>query len=186
LQKISYTQVCKPSELREILNLQSRNLKKNLTEHEIVQQGFVTVVHDLGLLSQLNEDYPHVIAKFDNQVIGYALIMLRKFEHTIPVLKPMFEQINLTPYKNGNLGQLSYFIMGQVCIDKAHRGKGVFAAIYKKLAATMQQHFDFIITEIAFENKRSLKAHSNVGFSIVHQYVDHDGIEWCIVIWDIG
>lgn len=183
--KVTYQRSIQLAELEQILDLQARNLKKNLDLKEISSQGFVTVVHDIDLLSKLNEDYPHVIAKSEGKVIAYALIMLRKFEATIPVLKPMFEQINLTPYHDATLGDLNYFIMGQVCIDKAYRGQGIFANLYLKLAAAMQEHYDYIITEVAFENKRSLNAHRNIGFKIVLQYEDEQGTEWCIVLLSI-
>jgi len=182
---VTYQRSIQLEELEQILDLQSRNLKKNLDSEEINSQGFVTVVHDLDLLSKLNSDYPHFIAKCEGKIIGYALVMLRKFEATIPVLKPMFKQINFTAYDEGTLGDLNYFIMGQVCVDKAHRGKGVFAGLYSKMAKTMQTHFNYIITEVAFENKRSLRAHQKIGFSLVTQYADKAGTEWCIIILKI-
>jgi hypothetical protein len=42
---VTYKKVTSNSELYEILNLQAKNLRKNLSEKERKEQGFVTVKH---------------------------------------------------------------------------------------------------------------------------------------------
>jgi len=60
---VSYTRSHTITDLQEILILQAKNLKTSLAEEEINTQGFVTVVHDLSLLQEMNEAEKHVIAK---------------------------------------------------------------------------------------------------------------------------
>ena len=90
-------------ELDEILQLQKENLPANISQNEADAEGFVTVNHDFDLLKKMNHPHQHVIAKDGEKVVGYALVMLRKWEKEIPVLIPMFEQINSTKYENGFL-----------------------------------------------------------------------------------
>lgn len=180
---VHYTTAESLQDLQQILELQAKNLPQCIDEQEMKSQGFVTVKHELELLSDMNKDYRHIIAKANGKVVGFALVMLKKFADKIPVLVPMFELIDLLQYKGKPLKECSYFVMGQICIDKAYRGQGIFNGLYQELRTQMLPHFDLVVTEIATRNIRSLKAHNKVGFSSIKRYVA-DGEEWDIVVWD--
>jgi RimJ/RimL family protein N-acetyltransferase len=47
----------------------------------------------------------------------------------------------------------------------------------------MQHKYDFVITEIATHNTRSLRAHEKVGFRLLHNYTDATD-EWDVVLWN--
>lgn len=167
-------------DLHQILDLQSRNLPTNISETEAQSEGFVTVHHDFELLKRMNEPYPHIIARDEGQIIGYALVMLRSFQQDIPVLVPMFQEIDETFYKGEKLGEANYFVMGQVCIGRSYRGQGVFAGLYREMQMQMRPHFDYIITEVDKCNARSLRAHEKVGFEKVQEY--RSGVDWVILL----
>jgi len=76
---ITYTRVRLKSELEQILALQKRNTKANLSAEEIRKEGFVTVAHSLALLEEMNTASPHIIAKDKDIVVGYALCMHSQF-----------------------------------------------------------------------------------------------------------
>ena len=57
-------------ELEQILQLQQKNLPKNLTEEEKKTEGFVTVEHSFDALKKLHNIHPHTIAKHDHKVVG--------------------------------------------------------------------------------------------------------------------
>lgn len=170
------------NELKGILELQKKNLSQNISIEELRSQGFVTVEHDLDLLSRMNTPFQHVIAKDGETVIGYALVMLRKWKKEIPVLVDMFDQIDSVEYQQKILGQARYFIMGQICIDKAYRGQGIFAGLYQEIQKRMKDDFDYIITEIASRNHRSLRAHQKVGFKTIKTYQIGNEEEWVLVL----
>lgn len=180
---INYCPASTIPELQQILELQQSNLSKSIGEDELKKEGFVTATHDLSLLQKMNTPYPHAIAKDEDKVVGYALVMLSELRNALPVLVPMFDMIDQTNYQGNNLGSSSYFVMGQVCIDKAYRGKGIFKALYEQLKTQMSDKFDWIITEISKRNTRSLHAHSKVGFKTIKEYTA-GGEEWVIVLWD--
>jgi L-amino acid N-acyltransferase YncA len=73
--------------------------------------------------------------------------------------------------------------MGQICIDKTYRGKGVFKMLYDKHREMNKDVYDFIVTEISTGNLRSIKAHQKTGFKTIHTYLDHMD-EWNVVLWD--
>ena len=181
---IKYNTATTDKELRQILRLQAQNLPANISPEEARSQGFVTVRHDFELLKKMNSPYPHIIAKDEDEIVGYALVMLRSFAHEIPVLVPMFEQLDTLVFENKKLAEARYFVMGQICIDKKYRGKGIFAGMYGEMKNRMSGDFDYIITEVAAANPRSLRAHEKVGFKTIHQYFD--GENWEVVLLPCG
>ena len=163
-------------ELHQILALQKNNVPEILSEQEKESQGFVTVRHTIGILERMNAKCPHIIAKTDTEVIGYALCMHPDFEEEIPILQPMFSEIR-TRLKT----PLSFIIMGQICIDKRYRGQGVFRKLYRKMKEVATPEFDVVITEIDVRNTRSMEAHTAIGFKTLGTY-QADNRTWALVV----
>ena len=174
---ITYCRANADEELQGILLLQQKNALGSLTDEERVNEGFITVIHTFDLLKRMNTDCPHIIAKANDEVIGYALCMTRKFGSDIPLLAPMFETANtLLPEKK-------YLAMGQICVSKEFRGQGVFRGLYSFYKQELEQDYNGLLTEVATNNKRSLNAHLSVGFEILQTHVSED-ISWELVYWD--
>ncbi|WP_242203788.1 GNAT family N-acetyltransferase [Aestuariivivens insulae] len=172
---ILYQRVKTAQELNQILELQQSNLPQNLANIEKETEGFVTVTHSFELLKQMNDACPHIIAKYNGKVIGYALCMTTDFKVKIPVLIPMFNEIESVIPKH-----LSYVIMGQICIDKTARGQGVFRGLYQFMAQELKNDFKAIITEVDIKNTRSLNAHKAVGFKPLKNYTSNSQI-WEVI-----
>ena len=73
--------------------------------------------------------------------------------------------------------------MGQVCIAKEHRGKGVFEMLYHHHRSVFQLKFDLLITEVSTSNFRSIQAHKKIGFETIDTYRDSLD-EWNVVVWN--
>jgi hypothetical protein len=169
--------------LEGILELQNKNLKANLTKEEMVQQGFVTITHNLEVLYRMGGDYKHVLAMGDDKVIAYALSTSPEMVVLIPELKNLVKQIESLIIGERNLSSYEYLIMGQVCIDINYRGKGVFTQLYNTMREHYAEKVPYLITEISSSNRRSLRAHQKVGFREIHRHIDELD-EWIIVLWD--
>ena len=124
----------------------------------------------------MNDAHGHIIAIENDIVIGYVLCMHPKFAHSIAILKPMFIEISKTMKTN-----TEYMVMGQICIAKPYRRKGVFKGLYSKMKRTLPKGFDCIITEVDVNNKRSLYAHEAVGFRELKRYKT-DTKEWSLIV----
>ena len=181
---IVFTTVKLNEEIQQILDLQKINLPQNLSEREITTQGFVTVIHSYDTLKKMNDIEQSIIAKNDNEVIGYLLAMTRKSKNDIPVLMPMFEIFDNVTYDSKKISAYDYIVVGQVCIAKEWRGQGILDDCYNAYKKHFLGKYDFAITEIATINKRSINAHIRIGFKIVHSYKDLSSVEWDIVLWD--
>ena len=173
------------AELHQILKLQQINLPKNISKQESVEQGFVTVEHNFPLLANMNKSAPQIIATTGKEVVGYALVMLESFADQIPVLIPMFEKLATLHYEGKSFREYRYYVMGQVCVGKGFRGRGLFDGMYHEQRRQLSGKYDFVVTEVATRNTRSMRAHERVGFKTIHVYDDPDhGEEWAIILWD--
>lgn len=170
-------------DLQEIIALQKVNLGVHLSAEQKKEQGFVTVQHDLEVLTRMNESVRQIIAKDKSRVVGYALVMLREFSAAVPVLKPMFDMFGTLAHEGNFLSDYHYYVMGQICIDQDYRGQGLFQALYLKHKELYATQYDFCLTEVSTSNLRSMKAHHNMGFKIIHTFRDKTD-EWNILLWD--
>lgn len=170
-------------DLEQILQLQQANLITGLSTDEWQDQGFLTVQHDLDLLKKMHNAAPSIIIKDNDRVIAYALAMPLECGDMVPVLEPMFENFNRLTWKGKRLNEQSFYVMGQICVDKAYRGQGLFDQLYQKHREVYSPRYDMLVTEIATRNKRSLRAHERVGFRPMNIYRDATD-EWAVVVWD--
>ncbi len=174
---IKYERVSSKQQLREILEIQSRAIKHNVSVEEQKSDGFITIPHTFEVLNKMNEAAAHCVALKEGKVVGYALVMLQTFRNEMDILVPMFETADQL------LPGLNYLVMGQVCIDKSYRGKGVFRGLYNFYKSELADKYDCLFTEVATENKRSLQAHLAIGFKVLDTQVT-DGTSWELVCWD--
>jgi Sortase and related acyltransferases len=173
---ITYKQASTMGELEQILALQQLNLIKNISAEERKNEGFLTVEHDMDILKAMNDVCGHIIAVEDDQVVGFALCMHRQFADSIDLLQPMFEEIDkVIENKNG------YMAMGQICVAKSHRGRGVFRNLYLTMKEKLPEGIDTIVTEVEGKNARSLAAHAAIGFKTINVYPSGE-LEWHLII----
>lgn len=158
-----YTTATTKEELIQILSLQQINLKSAVSDLEMQQEGFVTVHHNLDVLTRMNNACPHIIAKDGDKVVGYALSMTDDFKDEISVLRPMFTELE-------NVNIQNFITMGQICVAKTHRKMGIFRGLYNAMKKASYPKYDAIITEVDATNSRSLGAHYAVGFEKICIY----------------
>lgn len=159
-------------DLELILELQRRN-------REPTVDGFVTVSHTLPILRAMHELMPSLIVRGEEGgLAGYALAMAREARSMLPILAPMFARLEDLDALRGR----RWYVMGQVCVDEAWRGRGVFDALYAGHRASYGGAFDVLVTEIATRNGRSIRAHARVGFEEIDRYRDATD-EWSVVAW---
>jgi len=177
---IIYKSVNTDDELHQILKLQKANVSSVISQEEKLSQGFVTVEHTFEVLKAMNDKCPHSIVKHGDRVVGYALSMVKDFKDEVEILKPMFNKIDNNLHSN-----VSYIVMGQICIDKAFRKQGIFRGLYTFMKQQMQDKYDMIVTEVDTLNSRSIKAHTAVGFKTLVFY-NSNNQDWAIVYMDLN
>ena len=168
------------SDLDGIRALQRANLRTLISPEVGAREGFVTVEHTREILVQMHALAPSIVARRDGCVVGYALTMTRASRPLLPVLEPMFAQFERLTYEDRPLSDLPFYVMGQICIAEAERGRGLFEALYAAHRAHYRDRYAVLLTEISARNARSLRAHARVGFRELAQYRD-DTDDWVIV-----
>lgn len=170
------------ADLPRILELQRANVETNA--RDAVGQGFVTVVHTLGVLERMHALAPSVIVRDSTgEVAGYALVMLQECAPLVPVLATMFANLQTLTFHGRPLNEMRWYVMGQVCVAESHRGRGVFDALYRGHSELYGPRFELVVTEVATRNTRSMRAHARVGFETIDTYRD-DVDEWAVIAWD--
>lgn len=177
------TTVTTTEELQQVLALQQKYLVGNIGKEEMQSEGFLTVQHTPEMLQQMHLLAPSIIIKDGKRVVAYALVMLRECRSLIPALMPMFDSFDRLQWQDKPLSDYRFYVMGQVCVAKEYRGQGLFDMLYQHHRKVYQPQFDFILTEVATRNKRSLRAHERVGFETIHIYTDELDT-WAVVLWD--
>jgi ribosomal protein S18 acetylase RimI-like enzyme len=181
---ICFTTIKFDEEIYEVIALQKINLPQSLSQEQMDSQGFVTVVHSFTTLKKMNDTEASIIAKDDDKVIGYLLAMTNASRNDIPILIPMFGAFDDVVYHGKKIAAFHYIVVGQVCVAEGYRGIGILDNCYDTYKEHFKNKYDFAITEINKNNKRSIRAHARIGFELVHSYKDATGNEWDIVIWD--
>lgn len=180
-----FTTVSTPREVAQILQLQAENHPSVLSAEVQAREGFVTVQHNPEVLARMNLHAPSVIAQSGDALAGYCLMMPREFRPDIPILEPMFQRLDQLTWRGQPLDRQRWFVMGQVCVAAAFRGQGVFDGMYQQLGEVYRNRFDFVVTEVAERNVRSMRAHERVGFQTLYQYNNQlSGEPWRVIIWE--
>jgi len=177
---ILYTNAKSSTDLEGILSLQARNHYSNITQDVADKEGFVSCIHDLELIKKMNSPYPHIVAKKGDEIVAYALVMTRAHSDALAILRPMFDKINSLDFEGHALKDSSYVVMGQICIDKEYRSRGIFRKLYENMKQQLAAKFDYIITEVDDDNKRSLAAHARCGFQTIEKY--RSGKLWHLIL----
>ncbi len=183
---VQITQSKTTADLLGILTLQQQNLALRISPEEAREQGFVTIVHDLGILRRMHDAAPHTIAKDGDRVVGYALTTLPQFRSEIPFLESLFERLDHLHWCGKPFREVAYFVMGQVCVAKDFRGMGIFDRLYQGLRTFHASQFEVVVTDISSRNTRSLRAHERIGFEELQTFPVEGGDSWVIVGWGLA
>jgi ribosomal protein S18 acetylase RimI-like enzyme len=180
---ISIKRVETELELKGIQQLQRANLKHLISKEEADTQGFVTAEYSFDFFKAMHQASPAIIAKDNELVVGYALVAVKAIRHHHDLLADLFNAIDKIIYKGKLLSDSKYVVVGQLCVEKEYRSKGMVQQLYNQFKKSLSHEFDYCITDVAQDNPRSLKAHKSNGFKVIDTLV-YGGEGWDIVLWD--
>jgi GNAT superfamily N-acetyltransferase len=170
----------------QILDLQRRYHASALSPDAQEREGFVFAEHSLPLLRRMSAELPQAIAVAgDDVVVGYCLALPLSLRNELPSLAPMFDQFGRCAYRGRPLSDFRFFVGGQVCVDRAYRGRGLLARLYEQARLSAPRIYDLCVTEIVVRNQVSLRAHERMGFETMSTYSDRSEA-WVIVAWDLN
>lgn len=180
---ITIKRVSDISELHGIKTLQNENLRKNIGEDESMEEGFLTAEYSIEFLEKMHHAAPSIIAKHDDNVVGYALVSTRDTGMEHALLNDLFKNIDSKIYKGTPLNTVNYVVVGQLCVGKGYRGMGLVSKMYNHFRDELSDQYTYLITDVHDQNPRSVKAHLKSGFEIIDT-LSYGGSNWFIVLWD--
>ena len=170
-------------ELDQIARLSAANLAANLSAAEKAKEGFVTWPYTPESLRTLHSVTPSILVKDGDQVVGYAIVLIRECAAVYQPLEEAMHYFGSVRYEGKSLLDYRVYFMGQICVHPDYRGKGVFGLLYDFHRQQLFPQYEMLITEISTANPRSLRAHERTGFVIVDTRRDEMD-EWDLVLWD--
>ena len=180
---IEIIRVSNDAELEGIRLLQKENLRKLIGETEAGKEGFLTAEYSIETLQQMHLYQPSIIAKDGDKIAGYVIVTTKDSYGQHPLLDSLFDSIDALNYNGDSLKNINYILVGQLCVGKAYRGIGLVQKMYTYYQQSLSKEYQYLITDVAQENPRSIKAHLKTGFNIIHT-IEYGGIGWDIVLWD--
>lgn len=170
-------------QIRRIKKLQEENLRTAISEDEAIGQGFLTASYTLEYLIEMNQAAPSVIALDGEEVVGYAMVTIQSQRNGHDLIQDLFNTIDNTYYNDQLLRNTNYVVVGQLCVAKSHRGLGLVQKLYGHFRDCYSSEYEYLVTDVAQANTRSLKAHAKTGFQVIDT-LTYGGIKWDIVLWD--
>jgi ribosomal protein S18 acetylase RimI-like enzyme len=177
------TRVSEFEELTGIRDLQVQNLRKNIDADTAMSQGFLTAEYTLEYLKAMHDASPSIIAKDGDKVVGYALVATKEVRNGHDLMADLFNVIDTKSYKGQLLKEVNYVVVGQLCVGEGYRGQGLVKRLYDHFRDCLAAEYEYLITDVAQANVRSLNAHKKSGFQVIDTLV-YAGIGWDIVLWD--
>jgi GNAT superfamily N-acetyltransferase len=168
----------------QILDLQRRYHASALSRDAQEREGFVFAEHSLPLLRRMSAELPQAIAISNGAVVGYCLALPLSLRDELPSLAPMFDQFSRCAFRGEPLSRFRCFVGGQVCVDRAFRGRGLLARLYRQVGRSASRSYELCVTEIAVRNRVSVRAHERMGFEAIATYSDASEA-WVIAAWNL-
>ena len=129
-------------DLNSIIHLQQANLIKNISTEEKEKNGFVSVETEFDLLKEIADEEGITIAKDQNNIVGYLMPMTVEHGKRVPLFDPFIKRFENITFEGKSLNKYKYCILGQVCIDKEYRGKGILEKLYQELKNRLSNKYD--------------------------------------------
>jgi predicted GNAT superfamily acetyltransferase len=131
----------------------------------------------------MHEVYPSIIVKEGEEVVGYTIVTDKSVYGEHVELDHLFNTLDATSYNNVQLKDVSYILIGQVCVGKTHRGQGWVPKMYEFYKKLHSKNYKYLVTDISQANKRSTRMHQKIGFETIG-VIEQVGTGWDIVLWN--
>ena len=182
---ITITVASSDRHFEQILDLQRRYHADSLSPEVQEKEGFVFAQHSVPLLRRMAAELPQAIAVANDVVVGYCLALPLALRAEVPALSPMFDHFSRCAFRGRPLSAIRFLVGGQVCVDRAHRGRGLLARLYEHIRSSAPPSYELCVTEIAVRNHVSVQAHARMGFETISTYSD-ERERWIVVAWPLG
>lgn len=169
----------------QIISLQKKNYKDNLSEEEKLKEGFISILYTNDELLEISKE-GLLVAEDDKKIVGLMMPLIPSHAKKVPLLKPFIKKFNDYEYNSKKLSSYNWVIAGQVLIDKNFKGLGLAESLWKEFVKLMKtKGYDIILSEISQNNPRSLHvATTKFGFKVLKKY-SANGYDWYFIYYPL-
>jgi hypothetical protein len=147
-----------PQDYPVILRLQSENFITNLSEEER-EEGFLSAEFSLDQVASIAEDLGTTIATVDGAAVAFLCAVRKEFNHGSPVIAQMLATYDRVKFAGQSLESYRSYIYGPVCIQRAHRRRGLLRGLYEAQLKDLAGQFEVGVAFVSLSNPYSLNAH---------------------------
>ena len=141
-----------------IVRLNAANFIANLAEDDR-KDGFLSAVFTMEQTAAMAEDLGTTVAMVDGDLAGFLCAFRNDFDHGSPVVAKMIESYDRIRFEGKLLSSYNTYAYGPVCIDRAHRRKGLLRGLYEAQKRDLAGQFEVGVALIARDNPHSMQAH---------------------------
>lgn len=164
------------SDIIPILSLQSANLRDPLNPEQR-KDGYLSIAFSENEFRSFHRDIGVVVARVQDQVVGYCCISSAKLNARFPVLDQIVANLSgyLIPGTDQRPAEATTCFHGPVCIARSFRGRDILAHLFSHgIQLAKKAGYSFCFSFISSINQRSLKAHLKLPFHQVGTMVYHN------------
>lgn len=141
-----------------IMALESRHYVGNLDPSEQAD-GFISILHSQDWFTgAVDSAGVHISTADDGAVTGFIAVTappVRMDEGTSPIIRATLELAATLDFDGIPIAQQRFAFRGPVLIDRAARGRGVYAAFNEVARDAYKDRFDLGVLFVAADNARS-------------------------------
>jgi hypothetical protein len=130
----------------------------NLSEEER-KEGFLSAEFSPTQVAEMARDLGTTIATVDREVAAFLCAFRKEFNHESPVVAKMLDGYDSVKFEGKPLSAYKSYIYGPVCIDRAHRRRGLLRGLYEAQKQDLAGRFDIGVAFVSRSNPHSLHAH---------------------------
>ncbi len=154
-----------------ILIIQSKNLYSNLSEADRRTYGFVTTPFEISQLQTLIDQDGAFVAEVNGTIVGYAFAASWEYFSQWPIFPYMVSRFpEIKPFHGQTITDQNSFQYGPVCIDRTHRGTGIFPALFKTMCDGMTDRYPIGYTFINKQNATSIASHQKLKLQVMDEF----------------
>jgi hypothetical protein len=141
-----------------VVRLNAENFIANLSAEER-RDGFLSAVFTVDQVAAMAEDLGIMVACDNDEVVGFVCAFRNDFNHGSPVVAKMIESYDRLSFEGRLLNTYKSYAYGPVCIDRAHRRKGLLRGLFEEQKRELAGRFEVGVALIARSNQHSMDAH---------------------------
>ena len=159
-----------PDDYVQIVRLNELNFVANLGADER-RDGFLSALFSLELVAAMAEDLGITVAFDDEVFAGFLCAFRNGFKHGSPVVAKMIDSYDRMRFEGKLLSAYATYAYGPVCIERAHRRKGLLRGLYEAQKQALAGQFEVGVALIARDNPHSMAAHvAGLGMTEVGEF----------------